>query len=40
MKSRIELLEILVEAEDNVKNGRVASINETFDDSRQMMREE
>ncbi len=40
MKSRIELLEILAEAEDDVKNGRVASINETFDDLRQMLREE
>lgn len=39
MKSRIELLEILAEAEDDVKNGRVAPINETFDDLRQMLRE-
>ena len=40
MKSRIELLEILTEAEDDVKSGRVAPINETFDDLRQMLQEE
>ena len=34
MKSRIELLEVLAEAEDDVKNGRVAPISETFDDLR------
>ena len=34
MKSRIELLEILTEAEDDVKNGRVAPVRETFDDLR------
>ena len=39
MKSRIELLEILAEAEDDVRNGRVALISETFDDLRQMLRE-
>ena len=39
MKSRIELLEILVEAEDDVRNGRVAPISETFDDLRQILRE-
>ncbi len=40
MKSRIELLEILTEAEDDVKNGRVALVRETFDDLRQMLGEE
>ncbi len=40
MKSRIELLEILTEAEDDVKNGRVAPARETFDDLRQMLGEE
>ena len=40
MKSRIELLEILAEAEDDVRNERVAPISETFDDLRQMLREE
>ena len=39
MKSRIELLEILTEAEDDVKNGRVAPISETFDDLRAMVPE-
>lgn len=39
MKSRIELLEILAEAEDDVRNERVAPISETFDDLRQMIRE-
>ncbi len=39
MKSRIELLEILAEAEDDVRNGRVAPVSETFDDLRQMLRE-
>ena len=39
MKSRIELLEILAEAEDDVKNGRVAPMSETFDDLRAMLRE-
>ena len=39
MKSRIELLEILAEAGDDVRNGRVAPISETFDDLGQMLRE-
>ena len=39
MKSRIELLEILAEAEGDVKNGRVAPMRETFDDLRAMLRE-
>ena len=39
MKSRIELLEILTEAEDDVRNKRVAPISETFADLRQMLRE-
>lgn len=39
MKSRIELLEILAEAEDDVKNGRVASIDETFSRLREMLLE-
>lgn len=40
MKARIELLEVLAEAEDDVKNGRVAPISETFDDLRKMLQEE
>ncbi len=39
MKSRIELLEILAEAEDDVRNGRVAQIGETFDDLKKLLRE-
>lgn len=40
MKSRIELLEILTEAEDDVKNGRVAPISDTFQDLRNILKEE
>ena len=40
MKARRELLEVLAEAEDDVKNGRVAPITETFDDLRKMLQEE
>ena len=39
MKSRIELLEILAEAEDDVQNGRVAPISDTFHDLRTMLQE-
>lgn len=39
MKSRIELLEILAEAEDDVRNGRVAPISETLDDLRKLLQE-
>lgn len=39
MKARIEMLEILAEAEDDVKNGRVAPISETFDDLRKLLQE-
>ena len=39
MKARIELLEILSEAEDVVKNGRVLPINTTLDDLRSMLQE-
>ena len=39
MKARIELLEILAEAEDDVRNGRVAPITDTFDDLRAMLQE-
>lgn len=37
MKSRIELLEILAEAYDDVKNDRVAPVAETFDDLRKIL---
>jgi prevent-host-death family protein len=40
MKSRIELLETLSEAEDDVKNGRVAPVSETFDDLRKILQED
>ena len=39
MKARIELLEILAEAEGDVKNGRVAPVCETFDSLRNLLRE-
>ncbi len=39
MKARIELLEVLAEAEDDVRNGRVAPISETFNDLRTMLQE-
>ncbi len=37
MKARIELLEILAEAEYDVTNNRVAPITDTFDDLRKML---
>ena len=37
MKSRIDLLEILAEAENDVNNKRTAPIAETFDDLRQVL---
>lgn len=40
MRARIELLETLAEAENDVKNGRVAPIRETFDDLRNMLQED
>ncbi len=40
MRARIELLEILAESEEDVKFGRVAPLQETFDDLRKMLREE
>lgn len=39
MKARIELLEILAEAEDDVKRGLVAPVSETFDDLRKILQE-
>lgn len=39
MKARIELLELLSEAENDVKNGRVAPASEAFDDLRKMLQE-
>lgn len=39
MNVRIELLEILAEAEDDVKDGRVAPASETFGDLRKILQE-
>ena len=39
MKSRIELLEILATAEDDVRNGRVELMENTFQDLRQVLKE-
>lgn len=39
MKSELELLRILSEAEEDVKNGRIAPIQETFDDIRKKLLE-
>ena len=40
MKARIELLEILAEADEDVANGRVEPIQNTFDDLRKMLKED
>lgn len=40
MKARIELLEILAEAEDDVKQGRIAPVSDTFQSLRNMLQEE
>ncbi len=40
MKSRIELLETLAEAEDDVKNGRTAPMKDTFDNLRDLLQED
>ena len=34
LKARLELLETLAEAEDDAQNGRVASMQNTFDEIR------
>ena len=39
IKSRIELLEILTEAEDDFKNGSLAPIGDTFDELRALLQE-
>ena len=39
MKARIELLEMLAEAEDDVKQGRVAPLTDTFDDLKNLLKE-
>ena len=40
MKARIELLEILAAAEDDVRSGRLAPLSETFDDLRSILQED
>ncbi|MBR6020597.1 MAG: type II toxin-antitoxin system Phd/YefM family antitoxin [Lachnospiraceae bacterium] len=39
IKARMEILEILAEAEEDVRNGRVAPVSDTFDSLRAMLRE-
>ena len=38
LKSRLELLEMLTEADEDVKNGKTAPIKETFDDLRKILK--
>ncbi|WP_101875677.1 type II toxin-antitoxin system Phd/YefM family antitoxin [Lachnoclostridium edouardi] len=38
MKSRIELLELLAEAQDDIDNGRIAPMKDTFDDIRNILK--
>ena len=40
MKARLELLELLAEVDNDVKEGRVAPIQETFEDLRNILQEE
>lgn len=40
MKARIELLEILAEADEDVKNGRVIPAEQTFGDLRRILTED
>ena len=40
MKARIELFEVLAEADEDVKYGRVAPIKDTFDDLRAILKED
>ena len=39
MKARIELIEILAEADEDVKYGRVGPMKDTFDDLRSLLKE-
>jgi prevent-host-death family protein len=40
LKSRLELLEMLTEADEDVKSGKTAPIKETFDDLRKILKAE
>lgn len=39
MKSRLEMLELLAEAEEDVRKGRIAPLQTSFDDLRNMLKE-
>ena len=39
IKARLELLELLAESEEDVRNGRVAPIEDTFGDLRAILKE-
>ena len=39
MKSRISLLELLAEADEDVTNGRIAPVQDTFNELRAMLKE-
>ena len=39
MLARLELLELLAEAENDVVNGRVAEVQDTFDSLRSVLKE-
>ena len=39
IRERIELLEILAEADEDVKYGRVTPVKDTFDDLRSLLKE-
>lgn len=39
MKSRLEMLELLAEAEEDVRKGRIAPLQTSFDDLRSMLKE-
>lgn len=40
LKSRLELLEMLTEADEDVKSGKISPIKETFDDLRKILKAE
>ena len=40
LKSRLELVEMLTEADEDVKSGKTAPIKETFDDLRKILKSE
>lgn len=40
LKARLELLEVLAESEEDARQGRVAPLQETFDDLRKLLKGE